>query len=362
MSTDTNTYLDFQIDPGSVRATRLVEQPRPGLQPGQVRFRVDEFALTANNITYATAGAFLGYLDFFPVGDGRWRRIPVMGHGEIIESAHPGIAVGGRYFGFFPMAAEHVLTAEPRGSGVWDAGAHRQPHASAYRQFEDVRSDPNYDPNREAQVALLRGLFVTSFLVDDYLADNRDFGATSVLVTSASSKTSISLGFCLQQRSLASVGITSARHLDAVAALGCYDRVLAYDDIGSLDASVPTTVVDMAGDGVVLARIHGHFDDNLRCSCIVGATHRDSVRQSEELPGATPQFFFAPGQIEKRAKDWGPGEVMRRVGQSFRSFCEFADTWLEIERGAGGEAARDAYLDVLDGAKRPTTGVILTLS
>jgi hypothetical protein len=355
-------FLDFQVNPNALHEMRVVEQERCVLRDGQVRFRVDGFAFTANNITYATTGSFLGYLDFFPVGEGQWRRIPVMGHGEIVESAHPDLAVGGRYFGFFPMAGEHVILAEPRGNGVRDAGSHRSSHAPTYRQFDDVSRDPFYDPARESQVELLRGLFVTSFLVDDFFVDNHDFGARQVLVTSASSKTSISLGWALQQRGMPSVGITSTRHLDVVRGLGCYDTVIAYEDIAGLDPAVPASVVDMAGSGAVLAEIHELFGDALRHSSIVGATHRDDGARPEHMAGPTPQFFFAPSQIEKRAKDWGPAEIMRRLGQAFVAFAAYSDSWLHVDLGSGAEAVERAYRAVRDGDSDPTTGYVLTLN
>jgi hypothetical protein len=355
------TFLDFQVNPNALRETRFVEQESVALEPGEVRFRVDEFAFTANNITYATTGSFLGYLEFFPVGHGQWRRIPVMGHGEIVESAHPDITAGGRYFGFFPMAGEHVMLAEPRGNGVRDVGPHRSAHAPTYRQFDDVARDPFYDPAREGHVELLRGLFITSFLIDDFLADNADFGAGQVLVTSASSKTSIALGWSLQQRGMPSVGITSDRHIETVRALGCYDEVIGYDDIARLDTAVPANLVDMAGNGTILAEIHDHFGSGLRHSSIVGATHRDDGARPAKMAGPTPEFFFAPAQIEKRAKDWGPGEVMRRAGQAFAAFASFSDTWLVIDRGSGPEAVERAYQAVRDGTSEPTTGYVLTL-
>ena len=355
-------YLDFQINPNALHETRLVEQRSVPLQPGQVRFRVDEFAFTANNITYATTGSFLGYLDFFPVGEGQWRRIPVMGHGEIIESAHPDIDAGGRYFGFFPMAGQHVMLAERRGNGVRDASAHRSSHAPTYRQFDDVAFDPFYDRARESQVELLRGLFITSFLIDDFLADNGDFGARQVLVTSASSKTSIALAWSLQRRGMATVGVTSDRHIGAVRALGCFDEVIGYHEIDTLDAAMPSNVVDMAGNGVVLAGIHDHFDRALRHSLIVGATHRDDGERPAQMAGPAPEFFFAPTQIEKRAKDWGPGELMHRAGRAFAEFASFSDAWLHIDRGAGQEDVERAYRAVRDGTSEPTTGFVLTLA
>ncbi|MEM7135677.1 MAG: DUF2855 family protein [Myxococcota bacterium] len=38
-------------------------------------FRVDRYALTANNISYATAGDMIGYWRFFPAEEG-WGRLP----------------------------------------------------------------------------------------------------------------------------------------------------------------------------------------------------------------------------------------------------------------------------------------------
>lgn len=357
------SFLDFQVDPSDLQQRRVVELPTRPLEAGQVRFRVGSFALTANNISYASSGSFLGYLDFFPGDlDPPWRRIPVMGHGDIVESAHQDIEAGGRYFGFYPMSGEHVITAERHGANVWDAGAHREPHAATYRQFEDVRGDPQYDPAREDVVALLRGLFVTSFLVEDFLHDNDSFGAQSVVVTSASSKTSIALGYCLQRRGTPSVGLTSARNLDAVRGLACYDIVLAYEDVTSLDRARTIVLVDMAGDGELLGAIHGHFGDALRYSCMVGGTHRASGPPPAQMPGPAPKFFFAPSQIKKRSGEWGAAEFMGRLRGAFAEFATYSDRWLRIERGSGPEAADRAYSEVVDGESAPTAGHILSLS
>ena len=44
---------------------------------------------------------------------------------------------------------------------------------------------------------LLRPLFMTAFLLDDLIADNDCFGARTVVLSSASSKTALSLAFLL---------------------------------------------------------------------------------------------------------------------------------------------------------------------
>ena len=118
----------------------------------------------------------------------------------------------------------------------------------------------------------------------------------------------------------------------------------------------------MAGDGELLGRIHHHFSDALRHSCIVGATHWEEPRHAAAgLPGPAPQFFFAPARIELRAADWGPGGLDERYAAAWAEFLPSLEGWLELEHGAGGEAVSEAYLEVLDGRLEPQRAHMLTL-
>ena len=92
------------------------EAPVPEAGPGQVLFRVDRFAFTANNISYAKAGDMLRYWDFFPAANGLGR-IPVMGFGDVIASRHPDVQEGQRVFGFFPMSRHLVIEPANVGPG-----------------------------------------------------------------------------------------------------------------------------------------------------------------------------------------------------------------------------------------------------
>ena len=53
---------------------------------------------------------------------------------------------------------------------ILDAAEHRAGTAPAYRQYTRTANDPFYDPDAEDALMLLRGLFLTSYLVDDFLA------------------------------------------------------------------------------------------------------------------------------------------------------------------------------------------------
>ena len=117
-------------------------------------------------------------------------------------------------------------------AGFVDASAHRQPMAAIYNQYTRCATDPGYDAQREAEQMLLRPLFLTSFLIDDFLADNHFFGAHRVVLSSASSKTAYGTAFMLSGRISSGVdagldqivGLTSSRNLPFVQGTGFYQQ------------------------------------------------------------------------------------------------------------------------------------------
>ena len=355
--------LDFIVNKQNWHEHRFVDADAPADPgPGEVLFRIDRFAFTANNITYALSGDMLGYWRFFPTRDG-WGRIPTMGFGDVIASAHPGVADGTRCFGFFPMS--RYLLIQPSvatASRIVDGAAHREGLAAVYNEYSPVEHDPLYSAEHEDPHILLRGLFTTSFLAEDFLVDNDLFGARLVLISSASSKTSIALAFSTRRRGRAkAIGLTSTRNLDFVKGLGCYDQVLRYDEISSLPAEVPAVLVDMAGNTQVIREVHHHFASNLKYSCRIGATHWAAGGDLGDLPGAKAEFFFAPTQIQKRARDWGAAGLQQRLGDAWAEFRDASSGWLDVRRGYGREAVERVYLDTLEARTRPADGHVVSL-
>ena len=360
--------LTLEVRRDEWSTTRILhESIDDSLADGDVLLRVDRQALTANNISYALSGDLLGYWGFFPTEAG-WGRIPAMGYAEVLASAHPAIAVGERVWGFYPMSTHLRIQAGKVNDQVFvDVSPHRAEYAPVYAQYQRAAGNPIYEPGREDQDSLLRGLFLTSWLCEDYINDNGGFGASACLVTSASSKTSIALAHTLAQRGeLRPVGLTSASNRDFCERLGCYDSVLTYDQLDQLDAAEPVVMVDMAGSPDITRRLHQHYGDNMRFSSKVGATHHEETGDGlldgdAGLPGARPEFFFAPTQAQKRAADWAPGELERRMGASFVGFRRFCDGWLSIARHYGPEAVQAAYQAVLAGRQPPQQGCIISL-
>ena len=351
--------MHLEIDRTDIRNARMAATQAPAAAaPGTVVLRLESFALTSNNISYALSGDFLDYWGFFPTEDG-WGRLPAMGFGVVTSSAVDGIAEGSRWFGFYPVADLHVVQATVKSGGMFDDAPHRASHAPAYRQFDPA--DPSFSDDDEAYYLLLRGLFITSHLCEDFLRDNAMFGAEQVIITSASSKTSLALAHEIRaNKSARTVGLTSAANLDFVHATGLYDAVVTYDDIASLPV-VPSVVVDMAGSATVLRAVHERFGDLLRYSCRVGATHWQDNGPIKGMPGPEPQFFFAPGQLVKRGKEWGREALYSRMENALTVFRTDSRRWLHLQRGNGADKVLAAYEELVNGHVDPSTGHVLSI-
>jgi hypothetical protein len=353
---------NFIVSRGDLRQGKFTAEPLAALQDGEVLLKVDSFAFTANNITYAELGETLHYWDFYPAPEG-WGSIPVWGFAEVAESRHAQIERGERLFGYWPMGSHAVLRPERVSAGaLFDSSPHRQKLAAAYNNYLRTSGDPAYEQRHEDLQSLLRPLFLTSFLIDDFLAEEKFFGAKGAVLSSASSKTAFGLAHQLHRRAgmIEVIGLTSRANRAFVSGLGCYDRVLTYEEIPGLK-SEPALFVDFAGSGTVRKAVHAHFGENLVYSCAVGISHRDRHPPGSGLPGAKPVFFFAPERGRKRQQDWGREGFSQRFGEAWRGFVPFAQRALKVARGKGPAAVKDVYLATLEGRVPPERGNILSL-
>ncbi len=349
------------IDQANIKETTIEEIASVLIRSGQARLRIQRFALTANNVTYAAAGFVLGYWHFFPTGVEGKGILPVWGFAEVVESQSDVLQVAERLYGFFPLAEGLVM--EPSAIGdktVLDASAHRAALPIVYNRY--VRSAEKTGVEEGLQ-SLLQPLLATSYLLCDWLVDNEFFDAEQVIIGSASSKTG--LGLCkflaeLSPRPVRIIGLTSSGNTEFVTAQSGCDAVVTYDAIETLD-QVPSVYVDMAGNADVKARLHSHLADQLRHSSAVGTSHWDQFQPQQQLAGPKPEFFFAPSQIEKRRADWGPGEIDRQITSAWKRIATDAATWLDIKEHAGLEAAAAAYDVLAEGRSSPRDGHVVVL-
>ena len=367
------TTTTFLVCKKELQQTRWRESPDLALETGQVRLLVERFAFTSNNITYAAFGEAMHYWDFYPSGEADWGIIPVWGFASVLQSLHPGVAVGERLYGYFPMASSVVLQpTKLSDAGFTDGSSHRTALPAVYNQVVRCAKDPFHTAQTADLQALLQPLFITSWLIDDFLADNDFFGGAAtpakpvMVLSSASSKTAYGTAFMLAQRAgVEVVGLTSSANLAFCESLGCYQRVVPYDQLQRMDADAPCIYIDFAGNGALRQAIHTRFVQ-LRYSCSIGGTHVDQLRGGRNLPGPKATLFFAPDQIAKRRADWGSAEYTRRVVQAWQSFvAKVSDPqspWMTV-RSHRGRAAVDAiYALILAGQGDAHDGHMLALA
>ena len=355
--------MDFLVAKDDLHRCRLRESAAPALEDGQARLAVSAFGLTSNNITYAKFGEAMSYWEFFPTGEDGWGRVPMWGFAEVADSRVEQLAAGARVYGYLPPSSELVVApvrADER--GFIDSSAHRAELPAAYNGYLLSATDPVYDAAHEDEQMLLRPLFFTSWLIDDFLADAELFGAETIVLSSASSKTSSALAFLLSRRDgVDVVGLTSARAADFTGGLGVYDAVIAYDDLDALPRG-RSVFVDMAGDAELRNAVHRHFGADLAHSAVVGATHHESMGGvPEALPGAPPTFFFAPDRVAKRRVDWGGAGLETRIAEDWKPYVEWTAGWLTVIHAQGLEALEQPYLELLDGRIDPAAAHVFTL-
>ena len=359
------TEWHFLVDRTDYRNTRVIEAEPAEMGDGQIRVRVDAFGFTANNVTYAAVGDMIGYWNFFPApetdDDVNWGRVPVWGFADVVESRSDLVIGGDRLFGYFPMSTELVITPiKVTDTSLSDGAEHRSALPPVYNRYTRVNADPTYREELEAEQMLYFPLFFTSFLIDDFLDDHDFFGATTVVLGSASSKTAFGTAHLLAQREgITVVGLTSAGNVEFVEGLGCYDQVLSYDQTADLPGG-PTAFVDMSGNAAVVRSVHERYGDDLLHSMIVGMTHwEERVGEAAPLPGPPQTMFFAPSQIEKRHADWGAGVTEAKLGAAWGPFIEQVAGWVTIEHSEGPDAVAEVYAETLEGNTSPDVARIL---
>lgn len=353
---------ELHVDQKTIADVAVAEATPPALNDGEARLRLQSCAVTANNVTYAAAGFDLKYWAFFPTPAEGKGLVPVWGVAEVVESRSDVLRVGERLYGFLPLAEELVMQPRAAGEkGVIDRAPHRAELPGLYNHYARVTGN---DAKRDDLRALLQPLLATSYVLTDWLQDNDFFEAEQIIVGSASSKTGLGLCKFLSEgetRPKRIVGLTSARNKAFVEALGTCDQVLTYDAVDTL-AQVPSVYVDMSGNAQVKAALHARLADVLRHSSAVGISHWDQFNPSVPLAGPKPEFFFAPSQIAKRQKEWGPGVMERKIGESWQSMAADAADWLEVTVHDGLAAAPEVWAAMAAGQADPRQGHIISFT
>ncbi|MFN7054539.1 DUF2855 family protein [Hyphomonas sp.] len=352
---------DFLIRRGNLRETSWTDVIPAPLAEGAARLRVDAFALTSNNVTYAAFGEAMGYWNFFPAADPSWGRVPVWGFATVIESRAAGVEPGTRLYGYLPISEVFDVTpARISAAGFLDGAAHRQGLAAIYNTYIRNDADPSYDPAFEAQQMLFRPLFTTGWMIDDCLMESGAAIPETVVVSSASSKTALALAHCLKQRgTVEAVALTSDANREWVEATGLYARTIPYEDVDQLHARGLAAYVDFVGRPALTADVHHALKDRLVRSLVIGVTDWEASRKPVEAPGPAPEFFFVPTYAAERAKALGADELNARTARALSGFYAASAKYVTPVEARGPSAIEAAWTRTLDAAIAPDTGLIL---
>ena len=190
----TYNVTEIWIEKSNVANTKIVEKQfnSTQLSNNEVLFEIDSLGFSANNVTYSVFGDKMGYWGFFPADDA-WGIVPMWGFATVLESNNPDVNVGEKVYGYLPMATHLVITAAKiSATHFFDINEKRKSISPVYDNYVRCATDPGYQMEREAWQLNYRPLFMTSFVLDDYVGEGlvaSEQPVKQVILTSASSKT-----------------------------------------------------------------------------------------------------------------------------------------------------------------------------
>jgi len=345
------------------------------LKDGEVRLKIDRFALTSNNITYAVVGDQMDYWNFFPIRNilnnqkkqDEFGIIPVWGFATVVDGKHAEINTGQKYYGYYPMA--NYLTVSPVKNsdyGFIDGVAHRSALSPIYNFYTQTSFDPVYSKETENEQCLLRPLFTTSFLLDSFFSENHYFDSQQIILTSASSKTALSLAWLINLRKQATkntiqlIGLTSSKNKSFVEESGYYDTLFIYEDHHKINADINSSIVDFSGNHQLQFQIQTHLNNALKHNCLVGLVHWQAAKGSAQLPNKG-SFFFAPTFAKKKQKEWGSTIFNNKLMEVWSQFVNSNKNWMNVTELQGIESLKEVYQKMLIGNFEASKGYIFSL-
>ncbi len=350
------TIKEVNVKRDALEQTRQVSLAASPLDDGQIRVEVESIGLSANNISYAATGDMLGYWAHFS-HDETWGVLPVWGFGTVTESRSADIAVGERTFGFLPMASEVIFTpGDVTAFSFADQSAQRASMHPWYTRCYRCDADPAFDASRMDVQPILWALFMTGWMMAEQLSGEVE----RVYISSASSKTALSLAWALQQlgRDIDVVGITSAGNRQFVQARGVYTDLITYDDLNVGGSEGKAAYIDIAGNAAVTSAMHVALGDELIDSVLIGGTHRAPATSPLPMPGPAPRFFFIPDVAEEKSAENGFENYHRDFAEAWQVFAGWAAGWLVFQHGDGIEAIESGYHANLAGGIAPDVAML----
>lgn len=346
----TNTQIQVKQDDLASAKTKLVEMDESQLAPGEIILATETFGFSANNITYAALGHGMGYWGFFPADEG-YGIIPVWGFARVAASNHADIAVGEKVFGYLPMAS-HLVARPHKVSeyGFSDGHPDRKSISPVYDNYLYCKKDPGYNAQREPWQLNFRPLFMTSFVLDEFVG--QQVSQSSLILSSASSKTAFGTAFLLQankanRQPYQVIGLTSEANKALVESLGCYDQVYTYDEIETLPKQ-SAWLLDFAANGAVIEALQHHLQSHLNKVTLIGATDWEA-KQKPNKKALQAEIFFAPSLVKSLHQEWGQGVFLQRYAQAWQHVASALQNTMHEQSFEGVDQMLALYLQTLSG-------------
>ena len=353
-------------------------------RPNEERLIIDKYCITSNTITYGlikklSTTSSINYYSCFPY-DGSLNGYGILPTWGIVMDPR----TMQRYYGFLPYGHSSFFAQKSTENvdsltfiDVSDKRKVLSPVYSTYfnlqkdhylRELTDSRMDKEEIDDYENRYMILRGLFFTSFLIY-VMIESKYSDIQNMLITSASSKTSIAFAYIIKQSELGNkmktIGITSKKNLQFVKTKlsAIYDEVYTYGQIESIpsDENECYALVDMAGNRNVINRIHKCFENSLKLSSLVGITHQDgfSIGALQKFENIKPEFFFAPAYFAIASKKYG-NKLQSEMMKYWKKFIGFSKDFLVIQRIEGTQQnIIDTFKKVRDGKFTPADGFVV---
>ncbi len=330
------------------------------LSENEITAKVEKFGFTSNNITYASLAETIPYLKFFPdVSNEENGILPVWGIAKVTESKHPEIRAGQRFFGFLP-AAEYVQIrpSSANSSGFTAERKQIKPEYGFYNSCSFLDKDVFYEESLEDEMTVFRPLFLTGILVADWLEFNEYRSADTVVISSASSKTSYGIAKAVKsnEKKCRLIGLASERNTEFCRSLKVYDEVISYDRVEEISADYSVLYADVAGSEPLRERLGAYLGERLKLVLSVGMSHGSTAGFQAGILGERFEIFFAPGWMMKRRR-----RLPEKIGHIWKSQIGSVGNYFRTVRKRGLENFEKDYADFLSGKINPSESLLFEL-
>ena len=348
----------FLVNKYDLFETTFSEEKIPISKENEVILEIERYAFTSNNITYGVIGDTLGYWNFFPAEE-PYGIIPVWGFANVTSSKNEYILEGDRFYGYFPMSRYlKVIPKKGNDFGFVDDSNHRRKLPPVYNHYSKIIK---YAGESLEYHPLIKPLFLTSFLNYFFLQDEKFFDCDQIILTSASSKTALSLAFLLSKyKSKVKkkiIAITSEKNMQFVSEIKFYDTVLSYDNAEENLKISKSVIVDFAGNSDYLKKLSDHLGEGLKHVSLIGLADWSSKTNFKSIPNS--KFFFAPNHAEKRYREMGVKRTTLLADELLKEFIMKVKNYIKLEYCNDPKDIHELYLKSLKGKIDPSKGYMV---